>query len=64
MMKVFKLKNNLKNLLNSLDSVNVINVLNMITVFNQLLNLHLNALKNDMMLFKETVKSSQMHINI
>ena len=58
MMKAFKLKNDLKNLSNSLDSVNVMNVLNMITVFNQLLNLHLNALKNDIMLFKKTVKSS------
>ena len=63
MMKAFELKNNLKNLLNSLNSVNVMNVLNTIVVFDQSLNLHLNALKDDMMLFKETVKLSQMHIN-
>ena len=54
MMKAFKLKNNLKNLLNFFNSINVINVLNTVTVFNQLLNLHLNTLKNDIMLFKET----------
>ena len=64
MMKAFKLKNNLKNLLNFLNLVNVINVLNTVTTFNQLLNLYLNALKNNMMLFKETVKSFQMCINI
>ena len=62
-MKAFKLKNDLKNLSNSLNSVNVMNVLNTVTAFDQLLNLHLNTLKNNMMLFKETVKSSQMHIN-
>ena len=64
MMKAFKLKNDLKNLLNSLNSVNIMNVLNMITAFNQLLNLHLNTLKDDMMLFKEIVRSSQMCINM
>ena len=64
MMKAFKLKNDLKNLLNSLNSVNVMNVLNTVAAFNQLLNLHLNTLKNDIMLFKETVKSFQMCINI
>ena len=40
------------------------NILNIITAFNQLLNLHLNALRNNMMLFKEIVKSSQMCINM
>ena len=62
-MKAFKLKNDLKNLSNSLNSVNVMNVLNTVTAFDQLLNLHLNTLRDDMMLFKETVRSSQMHIN-
>ena len=28
------------------------------------MNLHLNTLRDDMMLFKETVKSSQIHINM
>ena len=64
MMKTFKLKNDLRNLLDFLNSVNMINVLNTVTASDQLLNLHLNTLKNDIMLFKETVKSSQMHINI
>ena len=63
MMKAFKLKNDLKNLSNLLNSVNMMNVLNMIAASDQLLNLHLNTLKNNMMLFKETVKSSQMCIN-
>ena len=63
MMKASELKNDLKNLSDSLDSVNVMNVLNMIAASDQLLNLHLNALKDDIMLFKEIVKSSQMHIN-
>ena len=63
MMKAFELKNDLKNLLNLLNSINTINVLNTIAVSDQLLNLHLNALKNNIMLFKETVRSSQMHIN-
>ena len=64
MIKAFKLKNDLKNLLNSLNSVNITNVLNTIAAFDQSLNLHLNILKNNMMLFKETVKLSQMCINI
>ena len=64
MMKASELKNDLKNLSNSLNSVNAMNVLNTVTAFDQLLNLHLNALRNDMMLFKETVRSSQMHINM
>ena len=63
-MKAFKLKNDLKNLSNSLNSVNTTNVLNMIAASDQLLNLHLNALRDDMMLFKETVRSSQMCINM
>ena len=63
-MKAFELKNDLKNLLNSLNSVNVTNVLNTVTAFDQLLNLHLNALKDNMMLFKETVRLSQMCINM
>ena len=63
MIKAFELKNDLKNLSDSLNSVNTTNVLNMITASDQSLNLHLNVLKNNMMLFKETVKSSQMHIN-
>ena len=63
MMKAFELKNDLKNLSNSLNSINVTNVLNTVTVSDQSLNLHLNTLKNNMMLFKETVKSSQMCIN-
>ena len=62
-MKAFKLKNDLKNLSNSLNSVNMTNVLNTVTASDQSLNLHLNTLKDDMMLFKETVRSSQMHIN-
>ena len=64
MMKAFKLKNDLKNLLNFLNSVNVINILNIIAASDQLLNLHLNALKDNMMLFKEIVKLFQMHINM
>ena len=64
MMKASELKNDLKNLLNSFNSVNTMNVLNMIAAFDQSLNLHLNALKDDMMLFKETVRSSQIHINM
>ena len=63
MMKAFELKNDLKNLSNSLNSVNMTNVLNTVTASDQSLNLHLNTLKDDMMLFKETVRSSQMHIN-
>ena len=63
-MKAFKLKNDLKNLLNSLNSVNTTNVLNTVAASDQLLNLHLNALKDNMMLFKETVRSSQMCINM
>ena len=64
MMKAFKLKNDLKNLLNSLNLINVMNILNIIVAFNQLLNLHLNALRNDIILFKKIVKSAQMCINI
>ena len=64
MMKAFELKNDLKNLSDSLNSVNVMNILNTVAAFDQLLNLHLNALKNDMILFKETVKLFQMHINM
>ena len=63
-MKASELKNDLKNLLNFLNSINVINVLNMIAVSDQLLNLHLNALKDNMILFKKTVRSSQMCINM
>ena len=63
MMKASELKNDLKNLLNSLNSVNVTNVLNTVAASDQLLNLHLNTLKDNMMLFKEIVKSFQMHIN-
>ena len=64
MIKVFELKNDLKNLLNLLNSVNIINVLNTVAAFNQLLNLHLNTLKNNMMLFKKSMKSFQMYINM
>ena len=64
MMKAFELKNDLKNLSDLLNSVNMMNVLNTIAAFNQSLNLHLNTLKDNMMLFKETVRSSQMCINM
>ena len=43
MMKVFKLKNDLKNLQNFLNLINIINILNTVAKFNQSLNLHLNC---------------------
>ena len=63
MMKAFKLKNDLKNLSNLFNLISIMNVLNTVAVFDQLLNLHLNALKYNMMLFKKIVKLFQMCIN-